>query len=96
MASHVAILRNGRIDYFGRLDDLKDGVKRLRITSATDLPASFSVPGSLRLDVRGGTAVAAVAKLDESLPGQLRSEWNADVTVDDLNLEDIFLELHDA
>ena len=96
VASHVAILREGVTDYFGRLDDLKDSVKRLRITSATTLPMSFSVPGAIRTEVYGSTAVVAVAEVNDALTTQLESDWNANVTVEDLNLEDIFLELHDA
>ena len=96
VASHVAILRDGIVSWFGRLDDLKDSVKRLRITASTGLPKTFSVPGLLRQEVNGSTAVLSVAELDEGLPDQLKTDWNADVTVEDLNLEDIFLELHDA
>lgn len=84
------------MSWFGRLDDLKDSVKRLRITASTGLPKTFSVPGLLRQEVNGSTAVLSVAELDEGLPDQLKTDWNADVTVEDLNLEDIFLELHDA
>lgn len=94
VASHVAILRNGVIDYFGRLDDLKDTVKRLRITGAEALPTTFNIPRALRTDISGRTAVAAVAELDSQLPDQLAAEWNVDVQVEDLNLEEIFLELH--
>jgi hypothetical protein len=32
--------------------------------------------------------------VDEPVIAELRSRWQADVTVEDMNLEDIFLELH--
>jgi ABC-2 type transport system ATP-binding protein len=96
VASHVAILGNGEIDFFGELDELKDSVKRIRVHGAADLPSDFAVPGSLRTEVSGKTAVVAVAAVDEQLLDSIRSRWDVSVDVEDLNLEDIFLELHDA
>ncbi len=96
VASHVAILGNGVIDFFGELDELKDSVKRIRVHSAADLPREFAVPGSLRTEIAGKTAVVAVAAVDAKLLDDIRSRWDVSVDVEDLNLEDIFLELHDA
>ena len=55
VAQRVAILGDGKIRFHGELDELKDRVKRLRITSRHDLPASFAVPGALRCEVAGCT-----------------------------------------
>lgn len=96
IASHVAIMGDGVIDYFGELDELKDSVKRIRIHSSIDLPADFSVHGALRTQVIGKSAIVAVAAIDKELIDQLRERWHATVDIEDLNLEDIFLELHDA
>ena len=94
VASHLAVLKQGRIVLFDELDAVKDRVKRLRITAANDLPPEFSVRGALRSEVQGNQALVAVADLDESLVSDVRDKWQADVAVEDLNLEDIFLELH--
>ncbi|MBI1345072.1 ATP-binding cassette domain-containing protein [bacterium] len=94
VASHVAMLREGRIAMFDELDVMKDRVKRLRIAATQDLPTSFAVRGAIRTQVEGRNALVAVADLDDSLVGELQSAWQADVAVEDLNLEDIFLELH--
>ena len=94
VASHLAILKEGRIVMFDELDAVKDRVKRLRISSSNDLPRDFSVRGALRTEVTGKQALAAVTDLDESLLDEVRTKWQAEVTVEDLNLEDIFLELH--
>jgi len=96
VATHVAILRDGKIEYFNELDELKEQVKRIRITAATELPASLQVPGALRIEVDGCDALVAVAKIDDELVESLRQRWNAQVTVEDLNLEEIYLEVHDA
>jgi ABC-2 type transport system ATP-binding protein len=94
VASHVALLKDGRIVLFDELDAVKDHVKRLRIRSSTDLPPDFAVRGALRKEVSGNRAVVAVADLDDELVEELRNQWNADIAVEDLNLEEIFLELH--
>ncbi|MEP3478155.1 MAG: ABC transporter ATP-binding protein [Fuerstiella sp.] len=95
VASHVAILRNGVIEFFGELEDLKDSVKRLRISSDSDLPRDFTVPSALRSEIHGSTAVVSVSAADTELISRLEQHWNVQVTIEDLNLEDIFLELHD-
>ncbi len=95
VASHVAVLRDGVIDYLGELDELKDSVKRLRIQAASALPRDFSVPMALRTTIDGASAVAAVASVDEGMLEQLMEKWSVRVAIEDLNLEDIFLELHD-
>jgi ABC-2 type transport system ATP-binding protein len=94
VADQVAILKEGRITYHGELGELKDRVKRLRIASRDELPRSFAVPGALRCEVEGTSAIASVANFDPSLVDQLRTTWNAEVTVHDLNLEEIFVEMH--
>lgn len=96
VASHLAILKQGRIVLFDELDAVKDHVKRLRITAANDLPNDFAVRGALRTEVTGRQALVAVADLDEDLIREVRARWQAEVAVEDLNLEDIFLELHHA
>lgn len=94
VADRVAILQDGRISYFDELDELKESVKRLRIRSEKDLPASFSVAGSLRCEVSGRDALVAVPKVGDELIAELTSVWDAEVSVEDLSLEDIFLEMH--
>ncbi len=94
VADRVAILREGRIMFNDELDLLKDSVKRLRITAARDLPASFAVRGSLRTEVTGCSALVAVSDAGNGLIDELRTTWEATVDVEDLSLEDIFLEMH--
>jgi ABC-2 type transport system ATP-binding protein len=96
VAQRVAILGNGRIRFQGDLDDLKDRVKRLRITSRHELPATFAVPGALRCEVAGSHATVSVADFDERMVSEMRKTWDADVSVNNLNLEEIFVEMHDG
>jgi ABC-2 type transport system ATP-binding protein len=96
VADRVAILRDGRIVFHDELDVLKDSVKRLRITAERDLPASFEVRGALRMEVEGRNALAAVSNIGNGLIDELRTTWDATVEVEDLNLEEIFLEMHNG
>lgn len=96
VAQRVVILDDGKIRFHGELDELKDRVKRLRITSRHDLPSNFAIPGSLRCQVDGSHATVSVSDFDERLVAQVRQTWDADVSVNDLNLEEIFVEMHDG
>jgi ABC-2 type transport system ATP-binding protein len=96
VAQKVAILGDGTLRFHGDLDELKDRVKRLRITARRDLPASFAVPGALRCEVVGSHATVSVADFDERLVADMRTTWDADISVHDLNLEEIFVEMHNG
>jgi ABC-2 type transport system ATP-binding protein len=96
VAQKVAILGDGKIRFHGELDELKDRVNRLRITARRDLPTSFAVPGALRCEVAGSHATVSVADFNERLVTEMRQTWEADVAVNDLNLEEIFVEMHDG
>jgi ABC-2 type transport system ATP-binding protein len=93
VASHVVILGHGIVEYFGELDDLKESVKRIRIQSDKDLPLSFSIPGVLHSTVTGNSAMVSLARCSDELVGDIEKQLSATVTVEDLNLEEIFLEM---
>jgi ABC-2 type transport system ATP-binding protein len=94
VADRVAILRAGKIVYDGELDELKDSVKRLHVTSDKPLPPTFSVPGAVQAKVAGNEALVSVREVSTQLVEDIRRNYAATVGVQDLNLEDIFLELH--
>lgn len=95
VADRVAILKNGQIDYADELAALKDSVKRLRINAPAGLPSNLrSLPGMLKCEANGRTAVFSVRGFRGDLPERLARDWSAEVSVEDLNLEEIFLEMH--
>src|SRR4051812_5017987 len=96
VADRVAILRAGKIVYHGELDELKDSVKRLHVTSDRPLPPSFWVPGAVQAKVEGNEALVSVREIQPQVLEDIRRDYGASVGVQDLNLEDIFLELHRA
>jgi len=94
VASHIAFLQEGRIALFDELDAIKDRVKRLRLNSTDPLPKNLQIRGALRMKVDENQALVAVTDLDDNLLHEIRSKYNAEIMVEDLNLEDIFVELH--
>ena len=95
VASHVALMKEGQIVFYDELDVLKDQVKRLRLRSDAELPVSFAVRGALSTSVEGRNAVVTVPIVSNELLVEVRQRWRADVDVEDLNLEEIFLEMHE-
>ena len=94
VADRIAILRAGQIVFTGELDVLKDRVKRLHIAAGSDLPDSLGLPGTLRETIDGRTAVVSTSAFTPELCDAIRRNHQAEVDVEDLNLEDIFLEFH--
>lgn len=95
VADRVAILQDGSINFFGELGELKDQVKRLRVTSTNTIPDRFDLPGVLRQQIVGKDALVTVRQITPEIVEQIELEWHAKVEIQDLNLEEIFLELHD-
>ena len=96
IASRVAVLKEGRIAFCGELGDLKDRVKRLhfKARSGSVFPSDFAVPGALRYDLDGPIATVSVDNFASEIVDSLEETWDASVTVRDLNLEEIFVEMH--
>jgi ABC-2 type transport system ATP-binding protein len=93
VADRVAILRDGKISYHDELDALKDSIKRLHISAATALPANLEIPGSIGRRMEGAEAVVTVRGDWATAVEHLEKAYSAIVRVEDLNLEDIFLEI---
>lgn len=94
VTSHVALLRDGRIAFHEELDALKDRFKRVRMTRPRGFAPDFTLDGALHVDVAGTTARVTLPDVTDSLMERLAREQQAEVVVEDLNLEEIFLEFH--
>ncbi|WP_437188130.1 ABC transporter ATP-binding protein [Planctomicrobium sp. SH668] len=93
VASHVAFLEAGKLKFYGELDSLKENCKRLRIHSASQLPPHLNIKGTIRSEVSEQHATVTVSEIDEETVPTIEQQWNARVSIEDLNLEEIFLEL---
>ncbi len=94
VASQIALLRAGKIEFCGGLDELKERVKRIRVAARQDLPNTFGVAGALSCELEGRLATVTVTDYTPEMLQELRRTWDAEVTVTDLNLEEIFVEMH--
>jgi ABC-2 type transport system ATP-binding protein len=94
LANKIWILKDQRMYWQGDFDSLKDSIVRLHARATRPLPASLAFPNALNVQRDGTTATAIVhgwrAELQEGLAQQLEAE----IEVEQLTLEDIFLELH--
>lgn len=95
VADRVAVLKDGQVSYQGDLDALKDEVKQIRVRTEAPLPDVLDLPGLLRSRIEGNSALLSVRGVTPDLLTRIEEEWSASIDVRDLNLEDIFLELHD-
>ena len=73
---------------------LKESVVRLHVRAKTPLPLDVPVPQRLTYRVEGNRATIAVADWSPARRDALAAELNADVDVEPLGLEEIFIELH--
>jgi ABC-2 type transport system ATP-binding protein len=106
VADQIWIIRRGTIVWAGPLDYLKESVVRLHITARQPLPPALSetLPATLsaalpRIEVlsqrvAGLRATAVIAHWGEAALAPLREALDADIEVESLGLEDIFIELH--
>jgi len=78
----------------GDFDSLKDSIVRLHARSAQPLPASLSIPNALSVQRNGTTATAVVQGWRAEMQDGLARQLEAEIEVEQLTLEEIFLELH--
>jgi len=67
---------------------------RLHIRAARALPDALAVPNALSSQRNGSTATVVVRDWSAELQGDLAERLDAEIEVEPLTLEDIFLELH--
>jgi ABC-2 type transport system ATP-binding protein len=94
LANRIWILKDGRLDWQGDLDSLKESIVRLHIRGGgSELPA-LNVPGVLTMRREGAFATAVVRDWTQESQTALESQASVQIDVEPLGLEEIFLELH--
>jgi ABC-2 type transport system ATP-binding protein len=96
VASHLAILKDGNVVMFDELDRVKENVKRIRLVAESPWQNPVQEAGIIHgiyEDKIARLTVSNVSKLDLADWG---NKYQAEVIVEDLSLEEIFLELHQA
>jgi len=96
IANKVWMLRDGILAYQGDLDELKESVARITIRANKPLPGSFNLPNIIRQRVQGNQAVVAFSQWTNEMGSQIENVYQAEIQVEYLSLEDIFLEMNNA
>jgi ABC-2 type transport system ATP-binding protein len=94
LANRIWIIKDGRLDWQGDLDSLKESILRLHIRgSGAELPA-LNIPGLLHLRRDGAFATAVVRDWTPEAQEALEKSAPVQIEVEALGLEEIFVELH--
>jgi ABC-2 type transport system ATP-binding protein len=94
VAGKVWIIRDGRLAWAGDLDTLKESVVRVTLLSRDVLPAHLGIDGALSQRSDGRRAQLVMTGWRDERQRELADRLGADVSVERLGLEEIFLELH--
>jgi ABC-2 type transport system ATP-binding protein len=94
LANRIWILKDQRMSWQGDFDSLKESIVRLHVRATHALPSSLTIPNALRVSRNGTTATAVVQDWRVELHETLALRLGAEIEVESLTLEDIFLELH--
>ncbi len=93
-ATKIWIVKDGRLYWQGDTDALKETVVRVHVRSSKPLPQDLAIANALTSHVQGGYATAAVTQWGPEVRDGIASRLQADVEVEPLGLEEIFIELH--
>lgn len=93
VANHVWILRDGILVCQSELDELKETLVRVRLTSKEPLPETIRWPNLVKQKKQAQQTVLTIQHWQPDMEQQFVREFNAGVEVEYLSLEDIFLEL---
>ncbi len=94
VAADIALLKNGEMVFMGDLASLQERVRRVHVQAQQDLPDPLPLSNVVSSTVNRTAATAIVDGVsDEEILG-LEQKLSARITVEQLNLEEIFLELN--
>jgi len=94
VADEIAILKEGVVTWKGELAALQERIRRIRIQSGQNLHPPLPVPNVIHSVVEGSTATLTVNDVSDEEIHRLGETLSARVTIESLNLEDIFLEVN--
>jgi len=88
----IGILAEGRITLSAPIESLKESVKRLRICFPGDPPERVEVPGTLGVRRSGREVLVTVQDFTPALLETIRRKFGVAAEVQDMDLEDMFIE----
>ncbi len=94
VANKVWLLKDQHLVWQDELDTLKESVVRLHISARQPLPASLSLPHCLHQQVQGQQGTVTLSQWHPGQKEELEQALHASIRVEQLGLEEIFLEFH--
>jgi ABC-2 type transport system ATP-binding protein len=94
LANRIWILKDGRLDWQGDLDSLKESIVRLHIRGSGEELPQFEIPGAINVRRDGAFATAVVRDWTPEAQEALEKSAAVQIEVETLGLEEIFVELH--
>ena len=94
LANRIWILKEGRLDWQGDLDSLKESIVRIHLRGAGPLPEGLSIPGALSIRRDSAFPAAIVRDWTDAAQRDVERQIGGTVEVEALGLEEIFVELH--
>jgi len=94
LANRIWILKEGRLDWQGDLDSLKESIVRLHIRGSGEELPQFRIPGVINVRRDGAFATAVVRDWAPEAQEALETSASVQIEVETLGLEEIFVELH--
>lgn len=94
VANQVWMLREGELAYQGGLDELKESFVRVTLMADEPFVQKINWPNVIRQKNSGNQSVLTFEHWQPEMEQLLAQEFSADVRIEYLGLEDIFLELN--
>lgn len=94
VANQVWMMKDGQLVYDGDLDSLKESVVRLIVSAEQELPARINMQHCIRQKITGRHGHFTVFNWHADKKTELEQELQANIEVEPLGLEDIFLEMN--
>lgn len=94
VANQVWMLRDGDLVYQGGLDELKESFVRVTLTFDHPFTQKISWPDVIKQKNSGNQTQLTIERWQPHMEQQLAQEFSAQVSVEFLGLEDIFLEMN--
>jgi ABC-2 type transport system ATP-binding protein len=94
LANKIWILKDHGLFWSGEVDALKESIVRIHVRAQQPLASSFSLPNTFSCLIEDRYATAVVRDWTPQLQDQVVRDTGATVDIQEMTLEEIFLEMH--